>query len=73
MAQIQQFEEGTTLDRFIFETTRVHRDAQGQFATLLQQMALAARLVSAELTEPVWQVFPEQQENRTFKEILYKN
>ena len=47
MSQIQQFEEGTTLDRFIFETTRAHRDAQGQFATLLQQMALAARLVSA--------------------------
>ena len=40
-------EEGTTLDRFIFETTRVHHGAQGQFATLLQQMALAARLVSA--------------------------
>lgn len=47
MSEIQQFEEGTTLDRFIFETTRVHHGAQGQFATLLQQMALAARLVSA--------------------------
>ena len=42
-----QFEEGTTLDRFIFETTKAQPHAQGQFATLLQQMALAARLVSA--------------------------
>jgi fructose-1,6-bisphosphatase I len=47
MPDIQQFEEGTTLGRFIFETTKAHHDAQGQFATLLQQMALAARLVSA--------------------------
>jgi fructose-1,6-bisphosphatase I len=43
----QQFEEGTTLDRFIFETTRAHPNATGQFATLLQQVSLAARLVSA--------------------------
>ena len=42
-----QFEEGTTLHRFIFETTRAHPDATGQFATLLQQVSLAARLVSA--------------------------
>jgi len=45
--EAQQFEEGMTLDRFIFETTRAHPEAQGQFATLLQQLALAARLVSA--------------------------
>ena len=43
----QQFEEGTTLDRFIFETTKAHGHAKGQFATLLKQLALAARLVSA--------------------------
>ena len=43
----RQFEEGTTLDRFIFETTRDHPDATGQLATLLQQVSLAARLVSA--------------------------
>jgi len=43
----RQFEEGTTLDRFIFETTKVHADATGQFATLLQQVALASRLVAA--------------------------
>jgi fructose-1,6-bisphosphatase I len=42
-----QFEEGTTLDRFIFETTQAHPDAKGQFATLLKQLSLAARLVSA--------------------------
>ncbi len=42
-----QFEEGITLDRFIFETTKAHKDATGQFATLLRQVALAARLVSA--------------------------
>ena len=45
--ETQQFEEGMTLDRFIFETTKAHAHAQGQFATLLQQLALAARLVSA--------------------------
>ena len=43
----RQFEEGTTLDRFIFETTKEHADATGQFATLLKQVALASRLVSA--------------------------
>jgi len=43
----RQFEEGTTLDRFIFETTSEHADATGQFATLLKQVALASRLVSA--------------------------
>ena len=26
-----QFEEGITLDRFIFETTKTHREAQGLF------------------------------------------
>ncbi|MEC8422771.1 MAG: class 1 fructose-bisphosphatase, partial [Myxococcota bacterium] len=41
-----QFEEGTTLDRFIFETTRSHPEAQGRFSTLLRQVSLAARLVS---------------------------
>lgn len=43
----KQFEEGITLDRFIFETTKAHRDAQGQFSTLLRQLALAGRLVSS--------------------------
>ncbi|MAY81599.1 MAG: class 1 fructose-bisphosphatase [Deltaproteobacteria bacterium] len=44
---LRQFEEGTTLDRFIFETTKSHADATGQFATLLKQVSLAARLVSS--------------------------
>jgi len=43
----QQFEDGTTLDRFIFETTKAHREAQGTLATLLRQIALAGRLVSS--------------------------
>ena len=43
----RQFEEGTTLDRFIFETTKAHGDATDQFATLLRQVGLASRLVSA--------------------------
>ena len=42
-----QFEEGTTLDRFIFETTNTMPHATGQFATLLRQISLASRLVSA--------------------------
>lgn len=42
-----QFEEGTTLDRFLLETLRDHPDATGQFVTLIGQVALAAKLVSA--------------------------
>ena len=42
-----QFEEGTTLDRFIFETTKAHLEAQGSFATLLRQISLAGKLVSS--------------------------
>ena len=44
------FEEGTTLDRFIFETTQAHPAATGQFATLLQQVSLAARMVSSRVS-----------------------
>jgi fructose-1,6-bisphosphatase I len=44
---MSQFEEGTTLDRFLLETTRVHPEATGQFVTLLKQVALAGKLVSA--------------------------
>ncbi len=42
-----QFEEGTTLDRFIFETTKTHLEAQGTFSTLLRQISLAGKLVSS--------------------------
>ena len=34
----QQFEEGITLDRFIFETTKAQREAQGTLSTLLRQI-----------------------------------
>jgi fructose-1,6-bisphosphatase I len=42
-----QFEEGITLDRFIYETTHAHPEATGRFSTLLRQVSLASRLVSA--------------------------
>ncbi len=42
-----QFEEGTTLDRFLLETLRAHPGARGELVTLLKQVALAAKLVSA--------------------------
>lgn len=41
------FEEGTTLDRFLMETMRAHPGATGQLVTLLKQVALAGKLVSA--------------------------
>ncbi len=41
------FEEGTTLDRFLLETMRAHPGATGQLVTLLKQVALAGKLVSA--------------------------
>jgi fructose-1,6-bisphosphatase I len=44
---LSQFEEGTTLDRFLLETAREHPEATGQFVTLLKQVALAGKLVSA--------------------------
>ena len=44
---MSQFEEGTTLDRYLLETLREHPDASGQFVTLLKQVALAGKLVSA--------------------------
>ncbi len=43
----RQFEEGITLDRFLLETTRAHPDATGKFVTLLQQVTLAAKMVSS--------------------------
>jgi fructose-1,6-bisphosphatase I len=42
-----QFEEGITLDRFIYETTQAHPESTGRFSTLLRQISLASRLVSA--------------------------
>jgi fructose-1,6-bisphosphatase I len=43
----EQFEEGITLDRFIYETAKSHPEATGRFSTLLHQISLASRLVSA--------------------------
>jgi len=42
-----RFAEGTPLDRFLWETSRDFSDATGQFATLLQQVTLAAKMVSS--------------------------
>ena len=47
MSTPTQFEEGTTLDRFLLETMREHTHATGTFVTLIKQVALAAKLVSA--------------------------
>ena len=41
------FDEGITLDRFLLETSRKHPGATGQFVTLLQQVTLAAKMISA--------------------------
>jgi fructose-1,6-bisphosphatase I len=42
-----RFAEGTPLDRFIWETSRNFPGSTGQFATLLQQVTLAAKMVSS--------------------------
>jgi fructose-1,6-bisphosphatase I len=41
------FEEGTTLDRFLMETSRDHPNATGQFVTLLKQVTLAGKMISS--------------------------
>lgn len=43
----QQFEEGTTLDRFLVQTMRSTPGASGTFVDLLQSIALAGKLISA--------------------------
>jgi fructose-1,6-bisphosphatase I len=42
-----QFEEGTTLDRFLMETLRGHSGATGTFVDLVQSIALAGKLISS--------------------------
>ena len=44
------FEEGTTLDRFLTETTQAHPGATGAFVTLIKQVALAGKLVNARVS-----------------------
>ncbi|MCB9758257.1 MAG: class 1 fructose-bisphosphatase [Alphaproteobacteria bacterium] len=46
-APTTQFEEGTTLDRFLQETARSHPEATGQFVALMHQVTLAAKMVSS--------------------------
>lgn len=47
MAEMQQFEEGTTLDRFLMDTMRDYPHATGQFVNLMQSLALAGKLIAA--------------------------
>jgi len=42
-----QFEEGTTLDRFLMETMRHYPEATGQFVRLIQSIGLAGKMISA--------------------------
>lgn len=43
----QQFEEGTTLDRFLMDTMRDYPHATGQFVNLMQSISLAGKLIAA--------------------------
>jgi fructose-1,6-bisphosphatase I len=42
-----QFEEGTTLDRFLMETLQSYPGATGQFVNLCQSIALAGKMISS--------------------------
>ena len=42
-----QFEEGTTLDRFLMETLLATPGATGQFVNLMQSIALAGKMISS--------------------------
>lgn len=42
-----QFEEGTTLDRYLMETLRTASGATGTFVNLVQSIALAGKMISA--------------------------
>lgn len=41
------FDEGITLDRFLFDTLRMHPEASGTFVNLMQAISLAAKMVSS--------------------------
>lgn len=47
MSDERQFEEGTTLDRFLMDTMRDYPHATGQFVNLCQSMALAGKMIAA--------------------------
>ena len=42
-----QFEEGTTLDRFLMESMRHYAGSTGQFVNLMQSIALAGKMISS--------------------------
>ena len=42
-----QFEEGTTLDRFLMESMQHYPGATGQFVNLMQSVALAGKMISS--------------------------
>ena len=42
-----QFEEGTTLDRFLMETHQATPGATGQFVNLMQSIALSGKMISS--------------------------
>jgi fructose-1,6-bisphosphatase I len=44
---VQHLEEGMTLSRYLFETSKSHPEATGQFVTLLQAVTLASKVVSS--------------------------
>jgi fructose-1,6-bisphosphatase I len=44
---MRQFEEGTTLDRYLMETLAASPGASGTFVDLMQSIALAGKLISA--------------------------
>ena len=43
----RQFEEGTTLDRFLMETLQAYAGATGTFVNLCQSIALAGKMISS--------------------------
>ncbi len=43
----RQFDEGTTLDRFLIETMRQYPGATGTFVNLIQSIALAGKMISS--------------------------
>ncbi|MFK7926564.1 MAG: class 1 fructose-bisphosphatase, partial [Myxococcota bacterium] len=47
MAAKRQFEDGTTLDRFLMDTMKEYPNATGQFVNLCQSIALAGKMIAA--------------------------
>ena len=47
MSDSRQFEEATTLDRFLMETMSDTPGASGTFVNLMQSIALAGKMISA--------------------------